>query len=98
MLRMARSMTAVNVYIAESSGVVSAAALGSEVQYFGLVMCYVKSYQQLICVVDSFFQNMERYWGNVLNCAFLFCRFLNQPTLIIYQENNLNLNLDHCLY
>ena len=69
-------MTAVNVYIAESSGVVSAAALGSEVQYFGLVMCYVKSYHQLICVVDSFFQNMERYWGNVLNCAFLFCRFL----------------------
>ena len=69
-------MTAGNVCFAESSDVVSAAALGSEVQYLGLVMCNMKSYQQRICVVDSFFTTMERYCGIMLNRAFLFCRFI----------------------
>ncbi|MBQ2865410.1 MAG: hypothetical protein IJE90_02690 [Clostridia bacterium] len=68
-------MTAVNVYIAESSGVVSAAALGSEVQYFGLVMCYVKSYQQLICVVDSFFSKHGALLGQRTQLRFFILSF-----------------------
>lgn len=58
MPRVGRSMMTVNVYFAESTGVVSATALGNEVQYFILVMDYMKSYQRFIIeLLIAFFKN-----------------------------------------
>ena len=63
MKRVGRSMMTANVYVAESTGVVSATALGNEVQHFILVMDNMKSYQRFIIeLLIAFFKTVERYW------------------------------------
>ena len=82
-------MTAGNVCFAESSDVVSAAALGSEVQYLGLVMCNMKSYQQLICVVDSFFYYhgaLLRQYAQLRFFILSFYNFINNFMEVITME------------
>ncbi len=74
MPRVGRSMMTVNVYVAESTGVVSATALGNGVQYFIPVMGDMKSYQRFIIeLLIAFFKTVERYWEITFSHgAFLF--------------------------